>query len=321
MKKMIIIPTVLVGMIGGYIFAQSDVTTSAEKAPSITAQQAKEIALKEFGGNIIDFEYDRDDNVPHYEIDIKNGNEKIELYIDATTGKVTVQEREAISSEKAPAITAQQAKEIALKEFGGNIIDFEYDRDDNVPHYEIDIKNGNEKIELYIDATTGKVTVKERKTISSEKAPTITAQQAKKIALNQFGGNIIDFEYDSDDNMPHYEIDIKNGNEKIELYIDATTGKVTVTKREVYNKNSNAQGNTTNNTTSKEQTAKILTEKEAIAIAQNKAKGTVTKVELDEDDDILIYEIEIENGNTEYEFEIHATTGKILKFESDRDDD
>ena len=243
MKKMIIVPTVLVGMIGGYIFSQSDIITSAEKAATITAQQAKEIALKQYGGNIIDFEYDRDDNVPHYEIDIKNGNEKIELYIDATTGKVTVKERETLSSDKAPTISAQQAKEIALKQYGGNIIDFEYDHDDNTPHYEIDIKNGNEKIELYIDATTGKVTVKER---------------------------------------------------------------------EVYNKNSNVQVN---------QTAKILTEKEAIAIAQNKAKGTVTKVELDEDDDILVYEIEIENGNTEYDFEIHATTGKILKFETDRDDD
>lgn len=158
---------------------------------------------------------------------------------------------------------------------------------------------------------------------SAEKAPTITAQQAKKIALNQFGGKITEFEYDHDDDdqVPHYEIDIKNGNEKIELYIDATTGKVTVKERETFNKKANAQVNNTSNTTTKEQAAKILTEKEAIAIAQKKAKGTVTKVELDEDDNVLIYEIEIKNGNTEYDFEIHASTGKILKYETDRDDD
>ncbi len=159
---------------------------------------------------------------------------------------------------------------------------------------------------------------------SAENAPTITAEQAKKIALNQYDGNIIDFEYDRDDLVPHYEIEIKNDNEKIDLYIDAVSGEVTVKEREVLNKNTNAQvnnTNTTNSTSTQDQTTTIITEQEAIAIAQKKAQGTVTKVELDEDDNILIYEIDIKNGQTEYDFEIHATTGKILKYEMDRDND
>ena len=67
-KKSIIIPTVFLGMVGGYALAQSDTFTSAEKISTITAAQAKEAALKAFDGKITEFEYDHDNFIPHYDV-------------------------------------------------------------------------------------------------------------------------------------------------------------------------------------------------------------------------------------------------------------
>ena len=64
----------------------------------------------------------------------------------------------------------------------------------------------------------------------------------------------------------------------------------------------------------------IISRDKAIAIAKQKANGTVTKVELDYEKGTPIYEIEIRNGYIEYEFKINAQTGKIIEMEKDFDD-
>lgn len=43
------------------------------------------------------------------------------------------------------------------------------------------------------------------------------------------------------------------------------------------------------------------------------------KVQLDMEDGIMVYEIEFEKGRIEYDYEIHATSGEILKAEKDSD--
>lgn len=160
--------------------------------------------------------------------------------------------------------------------------------------------------------------------VKAENNPSISASEAKKIALKQLDGEIIGFEYDGDDRTPHYEIDIVKGNEKIEVEINAGTGKAVVTERE------NIRTVKTENTAKTEETVKatdstnnssVITEKQAIEIAKAKASGKVTDLELDEDDNRLIYEIEIRNGKMEYDFEIDATTGDIIKYEEDLNDD
>ncbi|ATP40993.1 hypothetical protein CSE16_13535 [Solibacillus sp. R5-41] len=147
--------------------------------------------------------------------------------------------------------------------------------------------------------------------------PSISASQAKEIALKQVQGKIVDFDYDGDDHTPHYEIDVVKGNEKIEITVNALTGKSKITEREtIQTKNQTSTQNSTNSTPNG-----LISEQKAIQIAQAKAPGTVVKVELDEDDNQLHYDIKIQNGKTEYEFEIDAKTGSIIHFEEDLDDD
>lgn len=158
----------------------------------------------------------------------------------------------------------------------------------------------------------------------AENNPSISAGEAKKIALKQLDGEIIGFEYDGDDRTPHYEIDIVKDNEKIEVEVNAGTGKAVVTERETVRTataDTKEKADEAGKSTAATKNATIITEEQAIEIAQAKAKGTVTDLELDEDDNRLIYEIEIRNGKMEYNFEIDAKTGDIIKYEEDLDDD
>ena len=209
MKKSIIIPTVFLGMIGGYALAQSEIFSSAEKASTITAAQAKEAALKTFEGKIVEFEYDHDDFIPHYDVEIVGAAEKVDLEVDATTGAVTITERKVVKNTSQPSV-----------------------------------KEAIEKVENQVDEAVTNAQVTAQTAVHQ-----VTRQIQQQSSANQTGG--------------------------------------------------------------------IITKAQAIAIAQQKANGTVTEVEYDADD--YEYEIEIKSGNIEYDFEIDARTGAILSYEEDLD--
>ena len=160
--------------------------------------------------------------------------------------------------------------------------------------------------------------------------PKISASEAKNIALKQFDGKIVEFDFEGDELFPHYEIDVVKDNEKVEITIDAQSGQATISSREIIKKpitqavselpKSNTNHASTNKIQSGSNGQTIITQDQAISIAQSKAEGTVTSVELDIEHNIKVYEIEIRNGQTEYDFEIDATTGDILKYEEDLED-
>ena len=229
MKKLIIIPTVFLGIIGGYALAQSEIFSSAEQVSTITAAQAKEAALKAFDGKVVEFEYDHDDFVPHYNFEIVGVTEKVDLEVDASTGAVTIIEREAVKN------TAQPSVQQAI-----------------------------EKVENQVDAAVTNAQV--------------TAQTA----------------------------------------VQQVTEQKSATTAPTNEQQATTKTQTANPPASSQQTSGIITKAQAIAIAQQKANGTVTEAEYDADDNE--YEIEIKNGNIEYDFEIDARTGAILSYNEDIDD-
>lgn len=144
-------------------------------------------------------------------------------------------------------------------------------------------------------------------TEAAPQAKYISKAQAQELALKQVSGKVVDIEFDHDDRTPHYEIEIKNTKEEIDLEVDAVTGNVTITDREPIKK------------TKTTKTTKLITKEKAIEIAKAKlnGKGRVTDIELEHDDGVRYYELELKHGKTEYDVKIHAVTGKILKFERD----
>ena len=179
-------------------------------------------------------------------------------------------------------ITAQEAKDIALKEVNGIITESDYDGDDKRPHYEFEIQSNTEEVSIEVDAETGKATVTERETINAaaanEKAQDTDDENDKAVAAQATEQAAVA--------VPKAE---------------AKQKEEVITKAEAKQK-------------------EVITKAEAINIAKTVAKGTVTKVELDIDDDGQKYELEFKDGHVEYDVEVDAYTGKVLQVDQELED-
>ena len=185
MKKLFIGLTISAAVFGGFALAQSMTTGSAanqeKTSPKLmTEQEAKDIALKEVNGTIIEAEYDHDDNRPHYEFEIQSNKEEVNVEVDAKTGKATITEREtvqaaAVKEEKANAapktnkanaaaakkavISKAEAIKSAKTVAKGTVtkVELDHDDDDQTQVYELEFKDGNVEYDVEVDAYTGKI--------------------------------------------------------------------------------------------------------------------------------------------------------------------
>lgn len=174
MKKGMIAATALVGIAGGFIFAQGALFSSAEA--QISAAEAKKIALQKFDGKIVEIDFDHDDRTPHYEFDIKNGSEKAEVEVDAVSGKVTITEVESVNNNEVAKlddkvnastetntnksenqISKAEAIQIANTVATGTVVKVELDEDDGHLSYDIELRDGNIEYDVEVDAHTGQV--------------------------------------------------------------------------------------------------------------------------------------------------------------------
>lgn len=136
---------------------QNSNTTSDAK---ITKDKAKEIALKHASvseADITDYEIelDNDDNILHYDISFKHNGKKYDYDINAQTGEV-------MNDEKNAKISKEKAKEIALKHAGvkeADISDYEIDLDteNGVLVYDISFDHDGKEYDYDVNATTGEI--------------------------------------------------------------------------------------------------------------------------------------------------------------------
>lgn len=150
----------------------------------------------------------------------------------------------------------------------------------------------------------------------------ITLDEAQKIALGEVDGKVIRAVEEIDDGRSYYDFDIIANNQKHEIEVDASSGKII--KNEIdkdYIPSTTDQNNqTTNNQTTNNQTTTISNEEaQKIAMERVGNNGYLVKCELDIDDGRQVYEIEIRNGRIEYNIDIDAISGEIIKYEEDQD--
>lgn len=220
MKKRIIIPTVLAGVLGGVLLTQqAAIFSSAEKLELLSATEAKALALKEFSGEIVEFDFDRD-HAPHYEFEIVNGKEKVELIVDAQSGAVLVTEREAI---KKQVQTATNPIENTVNKAVANV-----EKNVEAVENKVDaaVTNAQIKAETVVQQVTPapKVEAAKQQQTPMQQASIITKAQAIAIAQAKASGTVVDVDYDEDDF--EYEIEIKNGTTEYDFEIDARTGVI-----------------------------------------------------------------------------------------------
>ena len=166
---------------------------------------------------------------------------------------------------------------------------------------------------------------------SSASGNYITVERAKQIALNNAGVKeanavFLRANLDWDDGRMQYEVEFYSGNTEYDYDIDAVTGAILSSDRELENfqiwnnDTSRPSGNTSGNTGSASSGNYITAERaKQIALAETPSGSTVVKCQFDWDDGRAQYEVEIRNGWTEYDFEIDAVTGTIFSRDIDND--
>lgn len=136
-----------------------------------------------------------------------------------------------VSQEKS-LLSIDQVKEIALSEQDGHIDDIELENEDGFVYYEVEIENGEAEYDIYIEAYTGeifRVEADDNDNDSKEKETMkniISADEAKKIAMDQVDGKVVELELDEDDNRYEYEIELETNRGEVEMAIDALTGEI-----------------------------------------------------------------------------------------------
>ena len=209
MKKLLIGVTISAAVFGGFVLAQSMNSGSAAKQEAastklITAQEAKDIALKEVNGTITESDYDGDDNRPHYEFEIQSNNEEVSVEVDAETGKATITEREAMKAavvnEKAQATDDKAVA--AQKETAA------------VPKAEDKQKEAVTKAE-------------------AKQNGVMTKAEAINIAKTVAKGTVTKVELDNDDDGQKYELEFKDGQVEYDVEVDAYTGKILEVDQEI----------------------------------------------------------------------------------------
>jgi len=169
----------------------------------------------------------------------------------------------------------------------------------------------------------------------------ISVEEAKALILQHLGVDSGSFrEIDTDLDDREYELEVTVNDVIYDFEMDAVTGKILkketehiVKKTESTPKETASKETTSKESASKESASKETTSKKSAPqlIGMDKAKQIVrehladanavfTDAELDDGR----YELEVYSGNMEYDYEIHATSGKIMRVEReyrDHDDD
>lgn len=154
--------------------------------------------------------------------------------------------------------------------------------------------------------------------------------------------------YDRDDNLKIYEIEFYADGFEYDYKVAAEDGTILEANRELTNQinggttgqnssqgitseNNQQSGNSSNNQSdSSSQTQNNQSDNSSQYIGTEKAKqialnhagvssssATFTKTKLDRDDGIYVYEIEFISGEIDYDYEINATTGNVISFDTE----
>lgn len=220
-------------------------------SPTLTWQQAKDIALEKIpGGVTTKLKLETSNGLLVYEIELLKDNVKYELKLNAETGEIVKYDMDHTISQtntvQTP-ITWEQAKKIALEKVpGGTTTKLKLDEENGKLVYEIEIIKNNEEHDLEIDATTGtiikyeienKVQLITNTTTNTASKPAsgtanssnqlLTHEQVKQIALKRVPGAIVkDIELDKEHGTYIYEVELIKDSIEYDLEINAYTGEI-----------------------------------------------------------------------------------------------
>lgn len=129
----------------------------------------------------------------------------------------------------------------ALKAKPGTVVKVEYKTEDKVPVYEFDIETADGKAwDVECNSKTGKITEIEEEVANADAADfkakaKVSEAEAKATALAAFPGEVIETEYEIEpDGAASYEFDIATKDGEMKVEVDATSGKIVESNKELY---------------------------------------------------------------------------------------
>ena len=246
----------------------------------------------------------------------------------------TATSRRSIQVEDGIGITLNGATFIPRDANGNQVSVFLYNGTTYVPARAISEAMG---MDVSFNSTTRTVQLTTADRTASQQGSTtstsgyITVERAKQIALNDAGVQeanavFLRANLDWDDGRMHYEVEFYSGKTEYDYDIDARTGAILSSDRDmedfqIWNNGTSTTRPSGGTSSGSASSGDYITAERAqqIALAECPSGSTVVKCQFDWDDGRAQYEIEIRNGWTEYEFEIDAVTGTIFSRDIDND--
>lgn len=256
-----------------------------------------------------------------------------------------------------PTIAIDQVKKSVEKHLGFTELQYEsitLKNENRITYYEVKVNHNGVRYELTVDATTGSIlgteienpsstqqtlTTKQgtqaQVSITEERAKAITSEHTKK---NNLTYTRIELSQDDDyAGALTYEIEAEADGIEYDIDINANTGQILKFEQKTITETGQQAASASTAQTAQpteQQTTAPAQQTPAATLSQASVKQIVAsrtgvsnlfykKLHLTRDDDYgyrPVYEVEAYAGNAEFDLEIDATTGQILSYSADIDD-
>lgn len=214
------------------VILMAPATAEAKKISSAGA--AKKLARNKVKGAVVtEVDTDYENGGLIYEVSLSKGSREYGLNYRASDGRLVQYEWEIADftgTSNGKKLAKSRIKKLAKKYVKkAKITQVYLDTDDSGEEYKVTMKKGNKTHHLVYAAGTGKLIEYKWKisSKSSSKTKYIGVAKAKSIAKKKVpGGTCVKVEFDKDDGVPVYEVEMVKDNQEYELTIHAKTGKI-----------------------------------------------------------------------------------------------
>lgn len=198
-----------------------------------SAAQAEKLAKQKVTSAIVgEVDIDYKNNSLVYEVDLYKGNREYQLTYKANNGQLIKYEWElqtVIPPRNKKLLTQKQIKSLASKKIKNSTVKTVHlDYDDGIPEYKVVLQKGQRQYKLVYHGQTGKLLEYEwefKKQIKDSSY--IGTAKAKKIALKKVpDATVIKAEFDMDDGVPVYELELVKNRMEYDIVIHAETGDI-----------------------------------------------------------------------------------------------
>lgn len=222
----------------GFMLTGSLAAADGVQAARISnANQARQKALRQVpNATVTDVDLDSENGEQVYEIELVKGTKKYDIIYRVSDGKMLEYgwEKTVVSpSRNRSLISTDKCRQLALNKVkNGTITSISQSVDDGIDIYKVKVTAGNKRYTLKYHARTGALLECKWKLVASASSSgnqngDIGMEKAKQIALDAVpGSSVYQADYDVDDGVPVYEIEVVKGNYEYEFKIDANTGTI-----------------------------------------------------------------------------------------------